>query len=55
MAEYETKKLAVINIKEMSGVKNAINIFTNEGPKIYQCINAAAKVILETIKSPAPQ
>lgn len=43
MAEYETKKIAVINIKELTGVKNAINIITSEGSRIYQTINAAAK------------
>lgn len=41
--EYETKKLAVINIKELTGVKNAINIITTDGSKIYQTINAAVK------------
>jgi exocyst complex component 8 len=43
MAEYETKKLAVINIKELTGVKNAINIITSDGSRIYQTINLAAK------------
>lgn len=43
MTEYETKKLAVINIKELTGVKNAINIITSDGSRIYQTINAAAK------------
>lgn len=43
MSEYETKKLAVINIKELTGVKNAINIITSDGSRIYQTINAAAK------------
>lgn len=43
MSEYETKKLAVVNIKELTGVKNAINIITNEGNRIFQTINAAAR------------
>lgn len=43
MNEYETKKLAIINIKELTGVKNAINIITADGSKIYQTINAAVK------------
>jgi exocyst complex component 8 len=43
MTEYETKKLGVINIKELTGVKNAINIITSDGSRIYQTINAASK------------
>jgi exocyst complex component 8 len=47
LCEYETKKLAVINIKELTGVKNAINIIYADAQKnssrIYQTINAAAK------------
>lgn len=43
MNEYETKKLAVVNIKELTGVKNAINIITSDGNRIYQTINAAAR------------
>lgn len=43
MNEYETKKLAVVNIKELTGVKNAINIITSEGNRIFQTINAAAR------------
>lgn len=43
MNEYETKKIAVVNIKELTGVKNAINIITNDGNRIYQTINAAAR------------
>lgn len=43
MTEYETKKLGVINIKELTGVKNAINIITSDGSRIYQTINMAAK------------
>jgi exocyst complex component 8 len=43
MTEYETKKLAVINIKELTGVKNAINIITSDGSRIYQTMNIAAK------------
>lgn len=70
MTEYETKKLAVINIKELTGVKNAINIITSDGSRIYQTINAAAKTewiekfeisvkfnqpIAKSKKGPAPQ
>jgi hypothetical protein len=43
MNEYETKKLAVVNIKELTGVKNAINIITSEGNRIFQTINASAR------------
>ena len=43
MTEYETKKIAVINIKELTGVKNAINIMTSDGARIYQTVNSAAK------------
>ncbi|XP_070493868.1 exocyst complex component 8 [Chironomus tepperi] len=43
MNEYETKKIAVVNIRELTGVKNAINIITSEGNRIYQTINAAAR------------
>lgn len=43
VSEYETKKLAVVNIKELTGVKNAINIITNEGNRIYQSLNPAAR------------
>lgn len=44
MTEYESKKLAVINIKELTGVKNAIKIITGDDAKIYQTINATAKM-----------
>lgn len=43
MNEYDTKKIAVINIKELTGVKNAINIITSTGPRIFQTINASAR------------
>lgn len=43
VCEYETKKIAVVNIRELTGVKNAINIITNDGNRIYQTINAAAR------------
>lgn len=43
MSDYESKKIAVINIKDKE-VRNAINIITNDGPKIFQCISSAAKV-----------
>uniref|UniRef100_A0A182Y5G6 Exocyst component Exo84 C-terminal domain-containing protein n=1 Tax=Anopheles stephensi TaxID=30069 RepID=A0A182Y5G6_ANOST len=42
--EYETKKIAVINIKDLDGVnKNAINVITSDGARMFQCINSAAK------------
>lgn len=43
LCEYDTKKLAVVNIKELTGVKNGINIITTNGSRIYQTINAAAR------------
>lgn len=43
MAEYNPKKIAVINIKDLDGVKNAINIITADGAKIFQSITAAGK------------
>lgn len=43
LCEYDTKRLAVVNIKELTGVKNAINLITNNGSRIYQTINAAAR------------
>uniref|UniRef100_A0A182NSP8 Exocyst component Exo84 C-terminal domain-containing protein n=1 Tax=Anopheles dirus TaxID=7168 RepID=A0A182NSP8_9DIPT len=42
--EYETKKIAVINIKDLDGVnKNAINVITSDGARMFQCVNSAAK------------
>lgn len=43
VAEYNPKKIAVINIKDLDGVKNAINIITPDGTKIFQSITAAGK------------
>ncbi|XP_075144849.1 exocyst complex component Exo84 [Haematobia irritans] len=43
LVEYNPKKIAVINIKDLDGVKNAINIITPDGSKIYQSITAAGK------------
>lgn len=43
VAEYNPKKIAVINIKDLDGVKNAINIITPDGSKIFQSITAAGK------------
>ncbi|SPP89575.1 exocyst complex component 8 [Drosophila guanche] len=43
LKEYDPKKIAVINIKDLDGVKNAINIITPDGSKIYQSITAAGK------------
>ncbi|KFB54053.1 AGAP004207-PA-like protein [Anopheles sinensis] len=42
--EYETKNIAVINIKDLDGVnKNAINMITSDGARMFQCMNPAAK------------
>uniref|UniRef100_A0A1L8DVZ4 Putative exocyst complex subunit n=1 Tax=Nyssomyia neivai TaxID=330878 RepID=A0A1L8DVZ4_9DIPT len=43
LAEYESKKLAVINIRDLDGVRNAINIITPDGSRIFQCISPSAK------------
>ncbi|GAB0097961.1 Exocyst complex component 8 [Sergentomyia squamirostris] len=43
LAEYESKKLAVINIRDLDGVRNAINIITADGSRIFQCISPSAK------------
>lgn len=43
ISEYDPKKIAVINIKDLNGVKNAINIITPDGSKIYQSITPAGK------------
>ncbi|XP_052868771.1 exocyst complex component 8 [Anopheles cruzii] len=44
VTEYETKKIAVINIKDLDGVnKNAINVITSDRARIFQCINSATK------------
>ncbi|XP_013115861.2 exocyst complex component 8 [Stomoxys calcitrans] len=43
LVEYDPKKIAVINIKDLDGVKNAINIITPDGSKIFQSITAAGK------------
>lgn len=41
--QYEIKKLAVINIRDRDGVKNAINLMTIDGSRIFQCVSAVAK------------
>ncbi|XP_037949607.1 exocyst complex component 8 [Teleopsis dalmanni] len=43
LTEYDPKKIAVINIKDLDGVKNAINIITPDGSKIFQSVTAAGK------------
>jgi exocyst complex component 8 len=44
MSEYETRKIAFSNIRELTGVKNALKIYLPDGsPRIYQTINAIAK------------
>lgn len=42
-AQYDATKIAVINIKDLDGVKNAINVITPDGAKIFQCISASTK------------
>lgn len=42
-AQYDATKIAVINIKDLDGVKNAINVITSDGSKIFQCISATTK------------
>ncbi|XP_053693594.1 exocyst complex component 8 [Sabethes cyaneus] len=45
LTEYDTKKIAVINIKDLDGVnKNAINVITSDGARIFQCVNSATKL-----------
>ena len=67
MTEYECKKIAVINIRDLDGIKNAINVFTADGPRIFQCItqmmknewiekfDLAIKPQVKHKKGPAPQ
>ncbi|XP_053967908.1 exocyst complex component 8 [Anastrepha ludens] len=43
LTEYDPKKIAVINIKDLDGVRNAINIITPDGSKIFQSVTAAGK------------
>lgn len=44
MAEYETKRIALSNIRELTGVKNAMRIYLSDGSsKIYQTVNPTAK------------
>lgn len=44
MHEYETRKIAFSNIRELTGVKNALKIYLPDGsPRIYQTINGTAK------------
>ena len=42
-AQYDATKIAVINIKDLDGVKNAINVITGDGAKIFQCISPTTK------------
>lgn len=42
-SQYDATKIAVINIKDLDGVKNAINVITPDGAKIFQCISASTK------------
>jgi len=44
ISQYETAKIGVINIKDLDGVRNAMNIITTDGSKIFQCMSSAAKV-----------
>ncbi|KAG4076121.1 hypothetical protein HA402_011467 [Bradysia odoriphaga] len=41
--QYASSKIAVINIRDLDGVKNAINIITPDGAKIFQCISPSTK------------
>lgn len=43
-AQHDATKIGVINIKDLDGVKNAINVITADDSKIFQCISATAKV-----------
>ncbi|KAL5274501.1 EXOC8 family protein [Megaselia abdita] len=43
LTQYDPRKIAVINIKDLDGVKNAINIITPDGSKIFQSIKLEAK------------
>lgn len=43
LTQYDPRKIAVINIKDLDGVKNAINIITPDGSKIFQSIKMEAK------------
>lgn len=43
-AQHDATKIGVINIKDLDGVKNAINVITAEYSKIFQCISVSAKV-----------
>lgn len=43
LAQYEPKQLAMINIRDLDGVRNALNLMTPDGSRIFQCVNAAAK------------
>lgn len=49
-AQYDATKIAVINIKDLDGVKNAINLITADGSKIFQCISPTAKVSIVIIQ-----
>lgn len=42
-AQYDSTKFAVVNIKDLDGVKNAIKVITPEESKIFQCISATIK------------
>lgn len=48
-AQYDATKIAVINIKDLDGVKNAINVILPEESKIFQCISATTKVKLANL------
>lgn len=42
--QYASSQIAVINIRDLDGVKNAINVITPDGAKIFQCISPSTKV-----------
>lgn len=41
--KYDATKIAVINIKDFDGVKNAIKMMISEESKVFQCISATIK------------
>lgn len=41
--QYDATKIAVTNMKDLDGVKNAINVILPEESKIFQCISATIK------------
>lgn len=44
LAQYNAGKIAVINIRDLDGVTNSINVITPDGPRILQCVSQTEKV-----------